>query len=60
VNKKNKLRLFLILSGIIIFVLAAAAFGIPFGINLARNGDATTTTATAATSAVATTTTSGK
>jgi flagellar basal body-associated protein FliL len=65
VNKKNKHRLLWIISGIIIVVFAAAAFGIPFGINLARNGDATTTTtavtstiATAATSTV--TTTSGK
>jgi flagellar basal body-associated protein FliL len=63
-NKKNKYRLFWIIFGIIVAALAAAAFCIPLGINLAQNVGTTTTTTTAAaatsTVVIPTTTTNGK
>jgi flagellar basal body-associated protein FliL len=55
-NKKNKYRLFWIIFGIIVAVLAAAAFCIPLGINLAQNVGTTTTTTTTTTTAAATST----
>jgi len=57
---RNKLKLFRIIFGIVIAVLAAAAFCIPFGINLARDVDTTTTTAVVTSTVATTTTTSGK
>ncbi len=60
VDKKNKHRLFWIIFGTIIAVLAAAAFCIPFGINLARRNVDTTTTATSTVATPTTTTLGGK
>jgi ABC-type dipeptide/oligopeptide/nickel transport system permease component len=59
VNNKTKHRLFWIMFGIVISILAAAAFCIPLGISLARNVDTATTTqtATVATATLVTTTT---
>ncbi len=45
-NNKNKCKLFWIIFGIVISVLAAAAFCIPLGVILARKVDTTTTVAT--------------
>ncbi len=56
-NNKNKRRLFWLIVGIVISVLAVAAFCVPLGVGLARNVDMATTTAPTTTRVITTVTT---